>query len=115
MTDQEKEEDYELHLYIITFMSEDIPTEDTSKIQQTIRPQPLQIESAPIEHQVVVPIEQSTIPTHQREGGEEIKEDTKENTPEYAMTKENSKRNSSLKEKENKSGKREVEASAYPV
>ena len=33
LTDQEKEEDYELHLYISTFMSEDIPTEDTRKIQ----------------------------------------------------------------------------------
>ena len=32
LSDQEKEEDYELRLYISTFMLEDIPTEDTSKL-----------------------------------------------------------------------------------
>ena len=73
-------------------MSKDIPTEDTSKIQQTIRPQPLQIESAPIQHQVVVPTKQSTIPTHQQEGGEEIEEYIEVDNPEYAMTKENLKK-----------------------
>ena len=50
LTTQEKEEDYEVLLYISNFMSEDIPIEDTSKIQQTISPQPLQIESASTEH-----------------------------------------------------------------
>ena len=92
MTDQEKEEDYELRLYINTFISEDTPIEDTSKIQQMISPQPLQIESAPIEHQVVVPIEKSTIPTHQQEGGEEIEEDVELDNPKYVMAKENLKK-----------------------
>ena len=68
-------------------MSKDIPTEDTRKLQQTINPQPLQIESAPTKHQVVVPTEQSTIPTHKQEGGEEIEEDIKLDNPEYSMTK----------------------------
>ena len=55
LIDQEKEEDYELLLYINTFTLKDIPTEDTRKLQQTISPQPLQIESAPTEQQVVMP------------------------------------------------------------
>ena len=38
LTDHEKEEDYELRLYISTFMSEDIPTKGTNKIQQMINP-----------------------------------------------------------------------------
>ena len=70
-------------------MSKDIPTEDTRKLQQTINPQPLQIESAPTEHQVVMPTKQSTILTHHQEGGEEIEEDIESDNPEYAMTKEN--------------------------
>ena len=52
-------------------MSEDTPTEDTSKLQRMTIPQPLQIESASTKHQVVISIEQSIIPTHQQEGGEE--------------------------------------------
>ena len=32
LTDQEKEEDYELRLHISTFMSNDIPVEDTNKL-----------------------------------------------------------------------------------
>ena len=39
LTDQEKKEDYELRLYINTFMS-DTPTEDTSKLQLMTIPQP---------------------------------------------------------------------------
>ena len=31
LTDQEKEEDYELNLYIITFVSEDLPVEPTGR------------------------------------------------------------------------------------
>ena len=71
LIDQEKEEDYELHLYISTFMSEDTLTEDTSKLQLVTVLQPLQIESAPTENHAAVPTEQSIIPTHQQEGGEE--------------------------------------------
>ena len=77
-----------------------------------ISPQPLQIKSAPTEHLVVMPIEQSTIPTHQQEGGEEIEEDIELDNLEYAMTKEN------LKEIEKEiaaSRKREGEASPYLV
>ena len=54
LTDQEKEEDYELCLYINTFMSEDILIEDTSKLQLMTVSQPLQIGSVPTEQQVVV-------------------------------------------------------------
>ena len=36
-----------------------------------------------------MPTEQSTISTHQHEGGEEIEEDIESDNPEYAMTKEN--------------------------
>ena len=38
LTDQEKEEDYELRLHISTFMSDNIPTKDTNRLQITIVP-----------------------------------------------------------------------------
>ena len=38
LTDQEKEEDYELNLYISTFVSEDTPVEHTGRLQITIKP-----------------------------------------------------------------------------
>ena len=38
LTDQEKEEDYELNLYISTFVSEDIPVKPTDRVQITIKP-----------------------------------------------------------------------------
>ena len=38
LTDQEKEEDYELNLYISTFLSEDTPVEPTGSLQITIKP-----------------------------------------------------------------------------
>ena len=38
LTDQEKEEDYELNLYISTFVSEDIPVKPTGRVQITIKP-----------------------------------------------------------------------------
>ena len=55
LIDQEKEEDYELHLYISTFMSKDISVEDTSRIQLTTVPQLIQTGSTPTEHQVARP------------------------------------------------------------
>ena len=38
LTDQEKEEDYELNLYISTFVSEDAPTVTTSRVHITVKP-----------------------------------------------------------------------------
>ena len=38
LTDQEKEEDYELNLYISTVVSEDTSVEHTSRLQLTIKP-----------------------------------------------------------------------------
>ena len=38
LTDQEKEEYYELNLYISTFVLEDIPVEPTGQLQITIKP-----------------------------------------------------------------------------
>ena len=38
LTDHEKEEDYELNLYISTFVSEDTPTVPTSWVHLTIKP-----------------------------------------------------------------------------
>ena len=49
LTDQEKEEDYELQLYISTFVSEETPTEDTNRLQLTIVPPTTQRGSTPIE------------------------------------------------------------------
>ena len=38
LTDQEKEEYYELNLYIITFVSKDMSVEPTGRVQITIKP-----------------------------------------------------------------------------
>ena len=38
LTDQEKKEDYELNLYISTFVSEEIPVETTGRLQIIIKP-----------------------------------------------------------------------------
>ena len=38
LIDQEKEEDYELNLYISTFVSEDTPTVPTSRVHITVKP-----------------------------------------------------------------------------
>ena len=48
LTDQEKEEDYELKLYISTFVSEDTPIEPTSRVQITITP-PTRVDPQPTE------------------------------------------------------------------
>ena len=69
-------------------MSEDIPAKDTSRLQLTIVPQPIQTESTPTEHQVARLEEKSIIMFHRQEEGEEqIEEDIKSDNPEYAMTK----------------------------
>ena len=52
-------------------MSEDIPAEDTGRLQLTIVPQPIQTGSTPTEHQVARPAEKGIIPAHQQEEGEE--------------------------------------------
>ena len=49
LTDQEKEEDYELRLHISTFMSDDILTEDTNTLQITIVPPLTQRGNTPTE------------------------------------------------------------------
>ena len=49
LTDQEKEEDYELRLHINTFVLEETPTEDTNRLQLTIIPPTIQRGSTPIE------------------------------------------------------------------
>ena len=70
--------------------SDDIPVEDTSRLQLTIVPQPIQMGSTPTEHQVAIPAEKSIILAHRQEEGEEqIEEYIESNNPEYAMTKEN--------------------------
>ena len=38
LIDQDKEEDYELNLYISTFVSEDTPVEPTGRVQIIIKP-----------------------------------------------------------------------------
>ena len=38
LIDQEKEEDYELNLYISTFVSKETPVETTSRLQIIIKP-----------------------------------------------------------------------------
>ena len=63
LTNQEKEEDYELSLHISTFMSNEIPKEDTSRLQLRIVTKPTQTGGIPTEHQVVKLVEKSISPT----------------------------------------------------
>ena len=77
LTYQEKEEDYKIQLHINTFMSDDIPVEDTNRIQITIVPPPTQRGNTPTEQQVTKPTEKSIIPTNQQGREEELEEDIK--------------------------------------
>ena len=63
LTDREKEEDYELNLYISTFVSEETPVEGTGRLQIIIKPLTTQREETHIEHQVTNLVEESLIPT----------------------------------------------------
>ena len=91
LTDQEKEEDYELNLYIITFVSEDTPTMPTSRVHITVKPPTAKVvDPQPTEQQqpIVQPQQQTTppdprtvdptqVPTGEVEGDD----------PEYALSK----------------------------
>ena len=55
VTNQEKEEYYELNLYISTFVSEETPTEDTSRLQIIIKPPTAQREETQTKQLVTNP------------------------------------------------------------
>ena len=82
LTDQEKEEEYEVNLHISTFTSGDSPKEEKN---------PLQVENVPTKQYVVTPtIQHIIIPNQQQEKGKEsIEEGIQTDSPKYAMTKEN--------------------------
>ena len=68
LIDQEKEEDYELNLYINTFVSEETSVEHTGRLQITIKPltaksAELQTAEPQPEQQVIPPTVESVIPT----------------------------------------------------
>ena len=77
LTDQEKEEYYELWLHISTFVLEETPVEDTTRLQITMIPPTTQKENTQIEQQVTNPAEKSVCPT-QQQGGEKGPEDDME-------------------------------------
>ena len=83
MTDQEKDEDYEINLYISTFVSEETPVEGTGRLQIIIKPSTTQREETHVEQQVTNPAEENLIPTQDPRGEIETK------NLEYAATKEN--------------------------
>ena len=64
LTDQEKEEDYELNLYISTFVSEDTPTVPTSWVHITVKPPTAKlVDPQPTkQQQPKVPPQQQTTP-----------------------------------------------------
>ena len=65
LTDQEKEEDYELRLHISTFMSKEKLVEDTNRLQIKIIPPTTQRGNTPTEHQVAKPMEKNISLVHQ--------------------------------------------------
>ena len=70
LTDQEKEEDYELRLHIGNFMLEETLAEDTNQIQITIIPPTTQRGITQTEQQVANPAKKSVSPAQQHDGGE---------------------------------------------
>ena len=83
LNDQEKEEDYELSLYIDTFVSEETPAEDTGRLQIIIRAPKLQREETQAQKLVTNLAEESLFLTEDQ-GGEIDAEN-----PKYSITKEN--------------------------
>ena len=83
LTDQEKEEDYELNLYISTFVLEETPVEGPHRLQIIIKPPTAQREETHTEQQVTNLAEENLIPTQEPRGEIETQ------NPEYAATKEN--------------------------
>ena len=87
LTDQEKEQDYELSLYISTFVSEETLVETTGWLQIIIKPSTTQreeihTEETHAEQQVTNPVEENLIPTHTP------REEIEAENPEYVVTKE---------------------------
>ena len=90
LTDQEKEEDYELNLYISTFVSEDSLTVPTSRVHITVKPPTVKVvDPRPTEQQqpTVEPQQQTTPPapaiidpTQEPTGEVEVDD------PEYALS-----------------------------
>ena len=86
LTNQEKEEDYELNLYISTFVSEETPVKHTDEIQIIIKPptvqraEPLPEETQPKQH-VITPAAESLILTQEPRG------ETNPKKPKYAIKK----------------------------
>ena len=83
LTDQEKEEDYELNLYINTFVSEETLVEGPGRLQIIIKPLMAQREETQAEHQVTNLAEENLISTQEPRGEIETE------NPKYAATKEN--------------------------
>ena len=79
----EKEEDYELKLYISTFVSEETPVEGNSRLQIIIKPPTAQREETHTEQQVTNLAEEILIPNQDPRGEIETK------NPEFALTKDN--------------------------
>ena len=63
LIDQEKEEDYELNLYISTFVSEETLVEGTGRLQIIIKPPTTQREETHAEQQVTNLAKENLIPT----------------------------------------------------
>ena len=91
LTDQEKEEDYKLNLYISTFVSEDTPTVPTSRVHITVKPPTAKVvDPQPTEQQQpkVPPQQQTTPPAPATVDPTQIKTGEVEgNDPEYALSK----------------------------
>ena len=93
LTDQEKEEDYELNLYISTFVSKDTPTVPTSRVHLTVKPPTAKV-AAPQPTEQQQPTEQ-TQPTVQQttppaaatvDPAQIPTEEVEEDNPEYALS-----------------------------
>ena len=82
LTNQE-EEDYELNLYISTFVSEETPAKDTGQLKIIIIPPTLQREETQAQQLVTILVEESLVLT-EYQGGEIDTEN-----PEYAVIKQN--------------------------
>ena len=87
LTDQEKEEDYELNLYISTFVSKDTSIDHTGRVQITIKPLTTKRADPQLTKPQPQPQQQTTPPTLESVVlTQEPMGEVKPNNPEYAVS-----------------------------
>jgi len=88
LTDQEKEEDYELHLYISTFVTQDTPIGTPGRVHLIVKHPTAPVVDPPTEQQQTPPPAQQTAPpaTQTVDPAQTPTGEVEEDNPEYAVS-----------------------------